>query len=267
MSRLGHFPQSTGYLSASVLKYIALVAMLLDHISKVVGQKWVITQLGAMADQGSVSWELYDRCYDIAVNLLPAIGRMAFPLFCFLIVEGFLHTRNQKIYLLRVLFFAVLAEVPFDMAFFSWSSHYPVYIYYQNVLFTLALGLGMLMAVQWLGRWSEIKDKKLQTVLFQCVVAVAVGLIADMTMVDYGSTGIYYIFFLYLLRGNRLWQALAVVAIFMASSGAGLFFVVLAGLAILLYNGERGTKHPKYLFYGFYPAHLLILAMVAMVIL
>lgn len=254
---------SGGYFSGSVLKYIAMVTMLIDHLTKTVLYPWGYTVMSNWAVQGQCPWETVELWYYVTGDLLVKIGRMAFPIFCFLLVEGFLHTRNQKQYLARLVVFAVIAELPFDMAFFYWSDNFPLYFYYQNVLFTLSLGVCMMMVLEQLGDRMKLHQKHLPMVLLQCGVAGMFGWIAEWGMTDYGSTGIYYIFLLYLLRGNRWGQGIAVVVIhFMAAGGNGSLFVIVSGLVIALYNGTRGTKHPKYFFYAFYPVHLLVLYLV-----
>ena len=106
--------QSFGFLNSFTLKIIAIITMIIDHIG------YVFLPVGT-------------AYYDIA----RAIGRISFPIFCFLIVQGFFHTRSHINYLIRLLIFALLSEIPFDLAFhktlFYWNS--------QNVFITLALGL------------------------------------------------------------------------------------------------------------------------------
>ncbi|MBQ2453108.1 MAG: hypothetical protein II497_01520, partial [Lachnospiraceae bacterium] len=97
-------------MTGTALKLIAVVSMLIDHTGDVLfpGQLW-----------------------------LRYIGRLAFPIYCFLIVEGFIHTRNVMKYMARLLVFGIVSEIPFDLAFFGEIS-YPGY---QNVFWTLLLGL------------------------------------------------------------------------------------------------------------------------------
>lgn len=255
--------KNTGYWSASVLKYIAMGSMLIDHFAKVVLWQWLNLDLTAQMSEGLISYSAYQVWYDFIVTFLPSIGRIAFPLLCFLLVEGYLHTKNKGKYLARLAVFALLSELPFDMAFFSWWEGFPFYPYYQNVMFTLLLGLIMLVAVGKLESIPYLAKKKLTLIVLQVAVAIVIGVLADWGITDYGSTGILYIYLLYLLREKRMSQALAVVAVHFVTASSPSVFVLVAALAIVFYNGQRGQKHPKYLFYAFYPVHLLVLYFVA----
>ena len=111
-------------LSASVLKWIAVVTMLIDHFA------------------AAVYWQLDGKEYEI-YRILRYIGRIAFPIYCFLLVEGFFYTHNVKKYIGRCLVFALLSEIPFNMAIFG-KVWYPQG---QNVYFTLTLGLCALVVL------------------------------------------------------------------------------------------------------------------------
>ena len=120
-------------LSGTTLKLIACITMLIDHIGASCLEAGLLVPLiasGAFStDPAAASLLQMDR-------VLRYIGRLAFPIFCFLLVEGFVHTHDFRKYALRMLGFALLSEFPFDWAFFSgvWWGH-------QNVYFTLLLGL------------------------------------------------------------------------------------------------------------------------------
>lgn len=109
-------------LSGTTLKWIAVISMLIDHTAEV-----LINHNAALTDP------IWAQIY----VLMRGIGRIAFPIYAFLLVEGFLHTKDVKKYLARMLTFAVVSEIPFDLAVF----HTPFYWGYQNVFFTLFLGL------------------------------------------------------------------------------------------------------------------------------
>ena len=109
-------------MSGTTLKWIAVISMLIDHTAEV-----LINHNAALTDP------IWAQIY----VLMRGIGRIAFPIYAFLLVEGFLHTRDVKKYLARMLTFAVVSEIPFDLAVF----HTPFYWGYQNVFFTLFLGL------------------------------------------------------------------------------------------------------------------------------
>ena len=107
------------FLSGNSLKVIAVLTMLIDHLCKIVLQWLLSNYWGAMADNGQMSWERF-REIDYFIRFdLQSIGTIAFPLFCFLLAEGFQHTRSKKRYIGLMLAFALISEVPFDIGFFS----------------------------------------------------------------------------------------------------------------------------------------------------
>lgn len=177
------------------------------------------------------------------------IGRIAFPIFIFLMVEGFYHTRDVRKYEIRMVIFAFLSEIPFDLAFsgemFDWS--------YQNVFFTLAIGLVMMDLMD---RWKGSSIKQLG-VWAACMV------IAELLCTDYGAAGILIIFVFYRFRERPVAKIVvtAVIALF-GFDGWIECFCLFAFIPILLYNGKRGPSL-KYVFYIFYPAHLLILYLIS----
>ena len=116
-------------LSGSTLKLIAIITMFIDHIGAVIVER----MLYVTGNTGSFTYEQMQNLDTI----LRSIGRIGFPLFCFLLVEGFLHTRNLGKYALRLLVFAVVSELPFNLAFAGQL----FFAGYQNVFFTLLIGL------------------------------------------------------------------------------------------------------------------------------
>lgn len=212
-------------LDGTVLKLIACLSMFIDH-------------LGAVFFSGMMGFRI--------------IGRLAFPIYCFLLVEGAVHTHNMKKYILRMGIFALISEVPFDLAFY----HRLVYTGHQNVFFTLGLGL---LAIWFLEHPIEQLD--IPDVLYKLLVIIAAGLIAEFFNTDYGFTGIAVICIFYYLRGQPQLKY-PIAAILLAAMGGVEVYAVLALIPILLYNGQRGrqTKVMQYGFYIFYPAHLLLIA-------
>ena len=157
------------FLSGNGLKLIAITTMFLDHIGAAILENPALyDKLGASSLEVDVFFNDPRLTWLLVVDLiLRAIGRIAFPIFCFLLVEGFLHTRDLRRYAGRMLFFAVITEVPFDLAF-SGSWFAPGY---QNVYFTLFLGL---LAMTVLAR------------------------------VDYGAFGVVLILIFYLFRERKV---------------------------------------------------------------
>ena len=210
------------------LKLIAAGSMLCSHI-----YKCLLTQ------------------YPYAV-ILDVIGRISFPIFCFLLVEGFCHTSDRKRYLLRLWVFAVFSELPFDAAFFGKMLDNRC----QNVLFTMVIGF--------LVMWGMEKVPGVAGY----VIAGAGMLAAWLLRVDYGFYGIWLISCFYLLRGMKKESMSVQLASQLASVYLYGWIQVFSALslgALSLYNRKRG-RGLKYAFYIFYPLHLMILVLIRNVI-
>ena len=218
-------------LSQEGLKILACVTMLVDHAALLFG--------------GS-PW-------------LRAIGRLAFPIYCFLLTEGIRHTRDVRRYLSRLLFAAIVSEPIYDLVLYPCVGIWQ----HQNVLWTLALGCAMLWCM---------------TMIHKPVAKLAVMLLfalaAQLVRASYGSSGIYMIALFALCRGvpegeGALAAGLLVINWLMDSFTAPVFgldvpvqlFAELALVPIFLYSGEKRTrlKAVSWGFYLFYPAHLLLL--------
>lgn len=220
-------------LSGTTLKWIAVISMLIDHTAEV-----LINHNTALTDP------IWAQIY----VLMRGIGRIAFPIYAFLLVEGFLHTRDVKKYLTRMLTFAVVSEIPFDLAVF----HTPFYWGYQNVFFTLFLGLlalaGENMLHQSSGMFAGAGLWKQALALILCISA------AQLINCDYGAFGVFFIVLLYMTRYDKKTQTvLGAISLIWELPG------ILAFIPIRLYNGIRGRCGNRYFFYAFYPAHLLAL--------
>lgn len=220
-------------LSGTTLKWIAVISMLIDHTAEV-----LINHNAALTDP------IWAQIY----VLMRGIGRIAFPIYAFLLVEGFLHTRDVKKYLARMLTFAVVSEIPFDLAVF----HTPFYWGYQNVFFTLFLGLlalaGENVVHQSSGMFAGAGLWKQAFVLILCVGT------AQLINCDYGAFGVFFIILLYMTRYDKKTQMiLGAISLIWELPG------ILAFIPIRLYNGTRGRCGNRYFFYAFYPAHLLAL--------
>lgn len=219
-------------ISGSTLKFIAIVTMFIDHAGA--------TFVRALARQPYIrtSTESLALLNDI-YSMMRDIGRLAFPIFCFLLVEGFLHTRDVKKYASRMFLFALISEIPFDFALKpSWF--YPGK---QNVYFTLLIGLLVLWGI-------TICQGR---IVIQLLVMIAGLLAATLLKTDYSYKGVFLIEILYLLRFSKLYQCLGGAAAISWELPAPAAF-----LPIYFYNGKRGLSL-KYFFYWFYPAHLVLL--------
>lgn len=253
--------ERTKGISGSWLKIIAVISMLVDHTAATILERL----LNEMPAWGPVTAGNWDNWYTVYV-ILRGVGRMAFPIYCFLLVEGFTYTKSKAKYALRLFVFALISEVPFDMALQQsfWDMSY------NNVFFTLLIGLLVIAAVDWLqnkassSQGAEIKSALITTgkpFLNAAVIVLGCWLAQYVLKCDYGIGGILAIVILYVFREHRMTGfTLAVITL-------GIFagVIELAALLMLIplhfYNGTRG-RQMKYFFYAFYPVHLLILALI-----
>lgn len=239
-------------LSQESLKLIACITMLLDHIGAVIVMAWFENSSGA--NKGMLL-DLYE--------MLRMIGRLAFPIYCFLLVEGSVHTCNPKRYGLRLLIAALLAEIPFDLAIegrISWQ--------HQSVMVTLLLGFLMLQALNRCDAFG-----------WKILIIVPFALAAELLHTDYGADGILVIALFALTRGNPLGEILQLFGLWCIFSpnhlmmlnwfeGFSVTVQELAAFAVVpisLYDGRKTTKSKavQWAFYLFYPAHLLVLYLLA----
>lgn len=206
-------------INGSTLKLIAIFSMFIDHVAAIFLEKQEFAAL-----------------YFICRN----IGRLAFPIFCFLLVEGFVHTKNLKKYSKNLFLFGLLSEIPFDLAFF----HKVYEPSFQNVFFTLGIGLLVLVGIS---KWRENIGLVIVTVFTGCFFSILINC-------DYSYKGILMIVFFYWFYYNPQLKFFSIAIL------NGIFepFAILALIPIYFYNGTRGIRI-KYFFYYFYPVHLLVL--------
>lgn len=214
------------------LKYVAFISMLIDHVNNALITPYL----------DGTGFLLY------LSNIFSVLGRIAFPIFVFFIVEGFFKTDSRKKYLMALLIFGVISEVPFDM-FTSKTFFSP---YWNNILFTLALCLVTIWII------DTLKEKIYNKILWYVVSVVIVGIFGFLAMelsldYDYHAIVVAYIFYIFYDKPIL---------------GAGLGYLSIIkelysfiGFAMTLtYNGERGKQY-RWINYFFYPVHLLILGL------
>lgn len=232
MKRIG---ESHGLFSGNALKLIAAFSMLLDHA-------------GLMFFPGN--------------RLLRIIGRLAYPIFAFMIAQGCCYTRNKLRYFLQIFTLAAACQIVYYLvdgtAYFS-------------ILCTFSLSILMIYALQWMknaGDWLRIPA----FLLFFFSVA-SVRLLNRYLEIDYGFWGCMVPVFaaLFMERGqNRKWQTLLAAGaglLLLAMDLGGIQYYSLLALPVLwLYDGTRGKRPMKYFFYIFYPAHLALLQAIAWLI-
>jgi hypothetical protein len=205
------------------LKTVALATMIIDH---------------------------YGAIFQSGENIYRIIGRIAFPVYCFLLVEGYFHTRDVKKYGKRLLLFAIVSEIPFDLAFYG-----KIGFAHQNIFFTLFIGLGAIYFI-------ENKEGKYS--FNNNIVIVAAGILAMVLSVDYNIMGVIYILAFYFTRNlpkKRQMLYMAVIMLFTNLMSSPLQqFSLLALPLIYFYNGQLGQKNKflQIMFYAAYPLHLLL---------
>ena len=216
-------------LSSTALKIIALVIMVIDHI-------------------GCVFMTASPYYMDIRT-----IGRISFPIYCFLIAEGMFYTRDIRKYAWRLGAFALISEIPYDLAFYGT----PFYWHHQNVFITLFLAVFVIAVSREFSRYA----------LDWCsyVAVAAILIIAEFSYADYGAVGVFLILLFYYMRDDK-WRCFLSVSLLMLIAwwGGIQIYGAFAMSFLLLYNGKKGAGINKYVFYGFYPVHLIILWLVQM---
>ena len=198
------------------LKIIAIITMFLDHYYRIIG---------------GPEW-------------LSILGRLAFPIFAFSISEGYSHTKNVNKYLMRLLNFAIIIQLPNFLGF----QEYPL-----NIFFTLALGLFCL----------EILDNNKINIVVRYIVVLYLCFLAEKTGLDYGAYGIILIILFNKLRNNKLYIFIAFLALNLVILKIGnlseiQIYSIFSLIPIFLYNGKKGYGM-KYFFYLFYPLHFIFL--------
>ena len=219
-------------LTGSFLKWIAIITMLIDHVGAA-----ILTRVLLYASKYSPEYltpDEYRTIYEI-MRITRSVGRIAFPIFCFLLVEGFVHTKNFGKYVLRLGIFVLLSEIPFDLTFSAKFLEFE----YQNVMWTLLIGLLTMYGYRYLERRFQ-KNYLLQYISFLFCTGVGMQ-IAYLLKTDYSYKGVLSIMVLYFLHQKRLLQLIVTAITFYWEPWALVAFPIL-----LLYNGQRGKKNLKY---------------------
>ena len=226
-------------MNAFQIKLIAVLTMLIDHIGVVFHSP------------------------DNDLMLLRYVGRISFPLFVFLIVEGCVHSRDIKRYLGRLITFAFVSQIPFAMLL-----EVPL-LARLNVFFTLSAGVFFVYLYK-----LALKSDELIPLVFFMGLFLFGFILADQHHFDYGGLGVLFILVGYIARtvpsrNKRLWVSLAFLAMISvfympipASNLPAFVWASVSVVPILFYTGLRGynKRWSNWLFYGFYPLHLLVLA-------
>lgn len=220
-------------LSGNQLKLIALAAMTADHIGV----------------------HLFPQ-----VLLLRIIGRLALPIFAYMIAQGCRHTRNKVRYLATIAAVALVCQLVY---FFAMRS------LYQCILVTFSLSILLIFALE-----AAVKRPAFMKTSIAALAFLSVWLICEVLprylpgfYVDYGFFGVLLPVLIWL--GRNQWQSIGLCAIglVLLSIGGGIQWYSLLTLPLLaLYNGTRGKVKLKYLFYIYYPAHLVLIYLISLIL-
>ena len=271
--------KKTNGIPASVLKWIAIITMLIDHVGATLLKHYKF----AYPELESIS---------ILYRIFRNIGRISFPIFIFLLTEGFYYTKSKKKYLLRMLAFSLISEIPFDLAFY----HQTFYFSKQNVFFTLTLGLLAIYLINFIDKkWTKNSYAEVMVKGYLKVLVVALSNLAAIFLkTDYNYSGVSAIIIMFCVKKyleaplrfyfgnsgqtktdknrnvsvinkprdsmNRMLNIIAFIpaCLMLLTSSLTEAFALIDVPLIYAYNGKRG-KQMKYFFYLFYPVHLLLL--------
>ena len=235
--------KQNGPFSTYVLKMIAIVSMMVDHTAAVLVSH--LRHMHMIADNPVLSAHAAKLYF-----VMRRFGRLAFPIFCFFIVEGFFRTRDVRKYVGRLLLFAFISEFPFDFAL----HHGQPFMHKQNVYFTLLIGLLVIWAVH------DIFSGMIPV----CLVIMITGMmLAKFLKTDYNYHGVFLIELLYVTRFSSFYQNACGAAYVYWYEG---FPTPMSFLLTFLYNGKKGRSASRF-FYWFYPVHLMLLGLITWVIL
>ncbi len=247
-------------ITGTQLKLIAIITMFIDHIGAGILENRDILMKAITA---GVDLEYYLNCDKI----LRGIGRMAFPIYCFLLVEGFFHTKSKVKYALRLLFIAVISEIPFDMLFRDDI----FYINYNNVLWELLLGLVVLCGLDYVNRREFSCNETIIVPLLMVIIVCAGMAVGYFLHFDYGWAGICCISVMYKLYGytnldrvRAFGIGVLVLALYKHIEASAFLMLI----PVFYYKGSRGrdSQAIRAFCYLFYPVHILILYLIRVAI-
>lgn len=238
--------------NAAQLKLIAMVTMFLDH--------------AAVAMIYNPGLNVIHPLYANIGTAMRLIGRMAFPLYAFLLAEGFLCTKNRGRYLLRVTVFAVLSEIPYNLVAGNLMPGDGVfYPEFQNTMGLMVIGLLCMNGLELVRRLYPDRDTALQKLYsgaLMVLIVMAGMLTAEVLRVDYGALGLLLILVCFRFRHQPVEFLMmgcgVLLLIYPPTAGGNAFAAWIAIFLINRYNGERGPKMGR-LPYFFYPVHLMLL--------
>ncbi|RKM61467.1 hypothetical protein D6855_06125 [Butyrivibrio sp. CB08] len=248
-------------INGNTLKLIACITMFIDHATA--GIMLPVVNAGLYPD--SIPFDTLNIIYKI----LRGIGRNSFPIFCFLLVEGFVHTKSRLRYALSLLIFGFISEPFFDVCFYAKEDVFNINIFSVieqnrdllskkcNVYFTLLIGLLVIWGVE---KVMDLVKKHSGNILISYALAIVVAgagiYVAEIMKTDYHGYGVFLIFVFYILRN---FSPANLIGAYLSIISLGTEYLALPSFGILyFYNQKRGRSlgRLKYLFYAFYPVHI-----------
>lgn len=227
-------------LSIFSLKIVAIITMFIDHFAFL-----FVTE----------NEQLY--------NILRSVGRLSFPIFCFVLVEGYFHTTNRLSYAIRLGTFSLISEIPYNMMYGN-----IFFLQKQNVMFTLFIGFMVIWGLNLIADYRINYSKKilrhigagrLNIILELIVILVGFGF-AHILNSSYAENGVLLIMCFYVFKQHHIGRLISNVVFNMGMYTFGVqWWGILSTIPISLYNGKPGDRKGKYFFYWFYPVHILML--------
>lgn len=226
-------------MNRNLLKIIAVISMLVDHIGAVFFKEYLIFRI---------------------------MGRIAFPIFAYFIAEGYYYTKSKPKYVTKLLFFAIVSQVPYYFLFNTYS---------LNILFTFLLSILLMYLFEKVVAAKYDKDIN----IFNFILAnVVVLVISAFNFIDYGYLGVLLPLAVFVFKQNKKWQFIAILSILLTLSVSIAindlsnfyyymqFFSLLAVPILYFYNGNKGKYNLKYFFYSFYLFHLVVLLIIKLML-
>lgn len=224
-------------LNGTMLKIIAMISMVIDHVGDMFFPELLWMRM---------------------------IGRLAMPVFAFCITEGYIHTRNRKKYLLRMGIFALISEVPFDLAFEG-----KIGLSHQNIMVSFFISIVALMLFDLVrGSKKDISGKySIGRTLLGILAVIAMAVVALLVKADYTFFAVIAVFLFYAFKDvNPYVRPIPGIAFLALTRTVGYYCTTgLSLVPLMLYNGKKG-RGLKWLFYAFYPGHLLLLYLIKLLL-